>query len=108
VQGTDPRRLVGERLEDLGVGEREDLILGAVSAETGTQAHPDGGVNLLELCIGGGGGIDTKLTLGFPFIDEALAEIHDHEVHRMDFDAPGFGVGEEPLGLLGEAVRIDG
>src|ERR1039458_1385410 len=89
VQRADPRCFVGKGLEDFGVIEGEDFVLGAVSAEAGEEAYLNGGVNLLELGVGGVGGINAKLTFGFPLVDEFLAEIHDHEVGGMDFDAFG-------------------
>src|ERR1017187_1490088 len=97
VQRADPRRFVGKGLEDFGVGEGEDFVLGAVSTEAGAETDLNGGVNLLELGVGGVGGINAKLTFGFPLVDEFLAEIHDHEVGGMDFDAFGFSIGEEFL-----------
>ena len=34
----------------------------------------------VDLRVGGVSGVDAELAFGFAFIDETLAEVHDHEI----------------------------
>jgi hypothetical protein len=87
--------LMDQKWSEQTQGESKSLVFGAVSAEAGTEADANGRIDRLKLLVGLLCGMDSEFSLGFAFVDESLAEKHDHQICGMNFDAFGFGVTEE-------------